>query len=389
MRILHVIPSVDPASGGPAEGLKQLCHIYRTGGHEVEVASLDSPESAVKYDFPAKVIALGPGSGVYGYARRASQWFKDNLNRYDIVFIDGIWQYNALVAYRALMRTKIPYAVYTHGMLDPYFKERYFLKHVKKMIYWHLFLRRILQSASAVLFTTEEEKILARKSFPRYNVRERIVSYGTFGPKCDTALAAEQFLQRWPALRGKRLAILMGRIHVKKGIDLLIEAFSATLALDPAWRLVIAGPDSSGLRSELEALAARLGIAERITWTGMLEGAEKWGALAASEVFVLPSHQENFGLVVAEAMACGLPVIVSDKVNLWREVTEFSAGLVGEDTVEGTSGSLAQWQSLSKDERAGMKVRVRRCFDERFNYDVTARRTLEIVEELAHAPVQR
>jgi glycosyltransferase involved in cell wall biosynthesis len=121
----------------------------------------------------------------------------------------------------------------------------------------------------------------------------------------------------------------------------------------------------------------------------MLEGAEKWGALAASEVFVLPSHQENFGLVVAEAMACGLPVIVSDKVNLWREVTEFSAGLVGEDTVEGTSGSLAQWQSLSKDERAGMKVRVRRCFDERFNYDVTARRTLEIVEELAHAPVQR
>jgi len=347
MKILHVIPSVNPATGGPAEGLKQLCHIYKIGGHEVDVASLDSPESIQKYDFPARVFALGPGWGLYGYAPRAAKWFKENLANYQVVFINCIWQYNTLAAYRALAVTRTPYAVFTHGMLDPYFKKRYPLKHIKKTIYWHLFLQRILRDASQVLFTCEEEKILARQSCPRYQVRETVVLYGTFGPDVDTVIAAEEFLKHWPILRGKRLAISMGRIHPKKGLDILIEAFASTLAKNSEWHLVIAGPDTNGLQQELETLAAQHGIADRIAWTGMLKGALKWGALTASEVFVLPSHQENFGIVIAEAMACNLPVIISNKVNIWREVADHKAGLVCEDTVEGVITSLAQWQTLN------------------------------------------
>jgi glycosyltransferase involved in cell wall biosynthesis len=384
MKILHVIPSVNPASGGPAEGLRQLCHIYRIGGHEVDVACLDSPESIERFEFPARVFALGPGWGVYGYSHRAAKWFKENLARYDVVFINCIWQYNTLAAYRALARTHTPYAVFTHGMLDPYFKKRFPLKHIKKIIYWHLFLQRILRDATAVLFTCEEEKILARESFSRYQVRETVVPYGTFAPDCDIEAVAEEFLTRWPNLRGKRLAISMGRIHPKKGIDVLIEAFARTLAKDSSWHLVIAGPDRNGLQKELEALAAKLGIADRITWTGMLKGTLKWGALTASEVFVLPSHQENFGIVVAEAMVCNLPVIVSDKVNIWREVANYRAGLVCKDTVEGTTASLMQWQTLNANEVSTFRASSRRCFDEQFNYEVTAKRALEIVESVAH-----
>jgi glycosyltransferase involved in cell wall biosynthesis len=269
-------------------------------------------------------------------------------------------------------------------MLDPYFKKRYPLKHIKKIIYWHLFLQRILRDAAAVLFTCEEEKILARESFSRYQVRETVVPYGTFAPDCDTGAAAVEFLTRWPDLRGKRLAISMGRIHSKKGIDVLIEAFAQTLAKDPSWHLVIAGPDRNGLQKELEALAAKLGIADRITWTGMLKGTLKWGALTASEVFVLPSHQENFGIVVAEAMVCNLPVIVSDKVNIWREVANYRAGLVCKDTVEGTTARLMQWQMLSAKEVSTFRASSRQCFDEQFNYEVTAKRALEIVESVAH-----
>jgi glycosyltransferase involved in cell wall biosynthesis len=383
MKILHVIPSIDPATGGPAEGLKQLCHIYKLGGHDVAVATLDAPEAIEGYDFPVPVFALGPGWGLYGYTSRAAKWFRENLAAYEVVFINCIWQYNTLAVYRALQGSTTPYAVFTHGMLDPYFKKKFPLKHIKKTIYWHLFLQRILRNARAVLFTCEEEKILARNSFPRYQVREMVVPYGIFGPECDTAAAAEEFLTRWPELRGKRVAISMGRIHPKKGTDLLIEAFAASLAKDAAWRLVIAGPDGLGWQKDLEALAQRLGVADRITWTGMLRGSIKWGALAAAEVFTLPSHQENFGIVIAEALSCGLPVVVSNKVNIWREVTSYDAGLVCDDTREGAAQCLARWQTLTGDERAALRVNSRRCFDELFNYEATAKRALEIVDYVA------
>ena len=383
MRILHFIPSIDPATGGPVEGLRQRCAIYRAAGYVVEVATLDSPEFVQRCDFPARLVALGPGRGKYAYSARAVPWMKDNVARFDVVFVNGVWNYNTLAAHRALAGTDIPWAIFPHGMLDPYFKKQFPRKHLKKLVYWHAALRKVLHDANAVLFTCEEEKILARQSFPGYNVRETVVPYGTFGPDCDTAAASEGFLSRFPELRGKRLAISLGRIHPKKGTDILIEAFARTLARDPAWRLVIAGPDQIGWQKQLEARAEGLGIAGRITWTGSVAGALKWGAFSASEVFVIASHQENFGIVVAEAMACSLPVIVSNKVNVWREIVSYEAGLVGDDTIEGTKASLERWSRLNGQEIAALRVRSRRCFSEVFDFKATSRKVLENVEELA------
>jgi glycosyltransferase involved in cell wall biosynthesis len=132
-------------------------------------------------------------------------------------------------------------------------------------------------------------------------------------------------------------------------------------------------------------MAARLGIAGRITWTGSLNGTLKWGAFSSSEVFVLPSHQENFGIVVAEALACGLPAIVSDKVNIWREVVSCGAGFVGEDTIEGTESSLRGWAALSAQEIAELRIRARKCFHDEFDYHRTSKRAMESVESLARA----
>jgi glycosyltransferase involved in cell wall biosynthesis len=210
-----------------------------------------------------------------------------------------------------------------------------------------------------------------------------LMPYGTFGPDCDLASAADAFLSRWPHLRGKRLALYLGRIHPKKATDILIEAFHLELAKDPDWHLVIAGPDPDGWKSELEALAAKLGISDRITWPGMLRGTLKWGSFAAAEVFVLPSHQENFGVVVAESLACGLPVILSDKVNIWREVTGCSAGFVGDDTIDGTRASLHRWSELTSEEIKDLRIRSRKCFDEQFNYKVNAKKVLDNIEFVA------
>lgn len=382
MRILHVIHSVDPASGGPAEGVRQLSQIYQTAGHEIHVATLDAPDAIGAYNFPAHVFALGPGRGVYGYAPNAASWLRSRIGAYDIVFINCIWQYSALAAYHALKSSSIAYGVFTHGMLDPYFKRSFPLKHLKKSIYWHTLLRPVLQNADAVVFTCEEEKVLARQSFARYHVRERVLSFGIFGPDLNLPKAAAEFLQKWPSLRGKRLAISLGRLHPKKGLDILIEAYAASIAKDPEWELVIAGPDQSGERAKLQALATRLKVADRITWTGMLNGSLKWGGLAAAEMLVLPSHQENFGIVVAEALACGLPVIISDKVNIWREIAEQHAGLVCEDTESSTRMALKQWNALSPAKIQEMRVRCRKCFDACFNYNVVADKVLEVTESI-------
>lgn len=385
MRILHVIPSIDPAYGGPVEGIRQYCNIYHSGGHQVEIASMDSPDAIKGISFPARVFGLGPAWGNYRYTIHAVPWLKANLFRFDVVVVNCIWQYNAVAAHRALAGTGIPYIVFAHGMLDPYFKNRFPLKHLKKVLYWWALLQRILREAHSVCFTCEDEKILARQSFSRYQVNETVVPYGTFGPDGAMEDAAEDFLAKWPHLRGKRLALTLGRIHPKKAIDILIQAFAGTLAKDSAWHLVIAGPDETGWQKELEKLADELGLSDRITWSGMLKGKLKWGAFMASEIFVLPSHQENFGIVVAEALSCSLPVILSNKVNIWREVVNCGAGFAGDDTVEGTEASLERWSELAPAEISTVRARSKKCFDEFFNFTVTSRKLLEIVERVAQS----
>jgi len=391
MNILHFISSVDPATGGPVEGLKQRIGIYHSAGHHVEVASLDDPTFTATLDFPAPLIALGPGRGTFAYSPRAVPWLRENITRFDLVLINGVWNYNTLAAHQALAGTGIPWAIFTHGMMDPYFKREFPLKHLKKSLYWHARLSRVFRDATAILFTTEEEKLLARQSFSHYRVREMVIPYGTFGPTLELSTAREEFLNRFPGLRHQRLAICLSRVHPKKGTDILIQAFAATLAKQTqnsdasAWHLVIAGPDQVGWQRDLEALAQSLGIADRITFTGKLEGALKWGAFAASEVFVLPSHQENFGIVVAEALACGLPVVLSDKINIWREVMQHQAGFVAPDTLPGTIDSLTRYSSLTEAERTAMRARAIECFHQEFDLSTTSVKVLENIEQLARS----
>ena len=297
-------------------------------GHLVEIASLDSPSAPFLSQCPLQVYPLGPATFTYAFSARFVPWLVANRSGYDAVIVNGIWQFHSFGAWRALRNSNTPYFLFTHGMLDPWFKKRYPLKHVKKWTYWPWAEYRVLRDAQAVLFTCEEERVLARESFWLYHCNEVVVNYGTAMPTGDPDLERKEFFSRYPELRGKKLALFMGRIHPKKGCDLLIEAFAKVLAPDPAWRLVIAGPDQLEWQKNLAQLADCLEVTSKITWTGMIGGAMKWGALHAAEVFVLPSHQENFGIVVAEALAAGMPTLISNKVNIWREIQSDGAGLV-------------------------------------------------------------
>jgi glycosyltransferase involved in cell wall biosynthesis len=366
MRLLQVVGTLDPAFGGPPVVLNQITRSLLKLGHEVEVLTLDAPSSPWLADCPGTVRAAGPGCGTYRYIPRLVPLLRLQATSYDALIVHGIWQYQSRAVREACRRTGVPYFIFVHGALDPWFKRRYPAKHLKKALYWRLSEVHVLRDARAVLYTCEEEQLLARQSFRPYRATEAIVRLGTEEPPGSPILQREAFLDAHPQLRGMRNLLFLSRLHPKKGCDLLIQAFARACPRDDRLRLVIAGPDDAGCRLQLMALAESLGVTDRIAWTGMLTGDVKWGAYRTADVFALTSHSENFGVVVAEALACGLPVLISDKVNIWREIDRCGAGFVDADTVTGARALLDRWLNLSEPEKDLMRRRARACFLQRF-----------------------
>lgn len=379
--MLRVIRSVDPAGGGVVESVLQVSLAMVQNGCDVEILSLDDPQDVFVRDFPLKIQALGPVASSYGYSPDFVSWLKGNAKRFDAIIIDGLWQYHSFGTWRAI-RKMVPYFVYAHGMLDPWFKTNHPLKHLKKWLYWPWAEYRVLKDAHAVFFTAEEERLRSRESFWLYRYKEKVVSLGVTPPPSDVITSEkEKFINRFPALHGKRAFLFLGRIHPIKGCDILLEAFARVAARHSDVHLVMAGPDQTGWRTSLMALATRRGIQNQVTWAGMLAGQEKWGALAAAEAMVLPSHHENFGIVVAEALACGKPVLISNKVNIWHEVEADGAGLVADDTLEGTINNLERWLGMGQQEKTVVQAKAKKCFANHFHVQRAAERLLEILRE--------
>ena len=295
MKILRSTHTVNPALGGPIESIRQSSAALLRRGHSVEIVSLDASDDPWVRESAVSVHALGPGRGSYGYAPRFSRWIREHRADYDAVVIHGIWQYNSFGVWRALAGTATPYFVFPHGMLDPWFKRTYPLKHMKKLLYWPWAEYRVLRDAAAVLFTSEEERKLARESFSLYTCKEVVVNYGTAAPAIDLETAREEFLQAFLKLRGQRFILFLGRLHEKKGCDLLIEAFAAVRNSSESGQrmhLVLGGPcaDEEYLRRLQRSAAEATNDDGSIIFTGMLTGNLKWGAFSAAEAFVLPSH---------------------------------------------------------------------------------------------------
>lgn len=368
MRLLHVVHTLNPDRGGPSESVRMFAQAHQRAGNEVEIATLDGINDGPNGDGYRSLVncdvhPCGPGRSNYGYSPRLDEWLRSSYQRFDGVIVNGVWQYHGVAARRALAGRK-RYVVFAHGMLDPYFKDRFPLKHLKKLVYWTLQEHRNLNAAQAVCFTSEEERRVAADGFPFCRFRRVVVPYGTMGPSGDPEALKSAFLMAWPQLRGKEYLLYLGRIHPKKGCDLLLDAFAQ--AAIPNLQLVMAGPDEAGWSSDLKVQADRLGISDRIVWTGMLRGEAKWGAFYGAQAFVLPSHQENFGIAVADALACGVIPLISDKVNIAPDVAADGAGLMDTDSVEGTVRLLTAFQALSPDQRAKMRMRALECYQNRY-----------------------
>ncbi len=379
MRILHIIRTLNPEAGGPSQAIRMLLQ-HRDIGYFGEVVSMDDPaEPFLKtLDFP--VYSFGPNASTYGRSPQLLEWLGQNYSSYDGAIVHGLWQYGGVAA-RKILRGKLPYMVFPHGMLDPYFKRAYPVKHLKKWLYWAPFEYHVLRDAHRVLFTSPAEKDLANETFWLHRWNPHVVPYGVNGPpENDPELLREAFFEVCPQVRGKRYLLFLGRIHRKKGCDLLMEAFGKVASRDPELHIVMAGPDQQGWNVELQKMARSFGVEDRVHWPGMLTGDPKWGAFYGCEAFILPSHQENFGIAVAEALSCGKPVLLADKVNIAEDIANDGAGYMEPDTLEGTLRLLERWIATSPKDRVAMGERGIQTFRVRYDMRENAKTIMSLFE---------
>ncbi len=371
---------MNPAHGGPAQGIRHSIPSLLNLGIANEVVCCDSEQASWIGSDPFPVHAVGPGKFSYAYSAHLQSWLGHNLPRFDAVIVHGLWQWPSQATLRSLRnlkasRTKLLAGrepllyVMPHGMLDPWFQRdpSRRLKAFRNSIYWSFFERHVVNSSNALLFTCEEELRLARGTFRGYRPKREVnIGYGIAEPPVFNSRMHAAFHSKCPELRSKPYFLFLGRIHPKKGVDLLIQAYEAVLKTESLKTtvfpdLVIAGPgwDSNYGRE----LKASLPQPARVHALDMLEGDAKWGALHGCQAFILPSHQENFGIAVVEALACNKPVLISDKVNIWREIEKDGAGFVAPDSLEGTIKLLMAQKNQPPEPHT---TRFRDCFSKHF-----------------------
>jgi glycosyltransferase involved in cell wall biosynthesis len=389
MKILRVIGSMDPAHGGPCQGIRNSIPALKKLGVENEVVTLDDPSAPFIARDPFQTHALGPATGPWRYGSRLIPWLLGNFSRFDIVIVHGLWLYyshatgKAMRQYRSASKRTKPLPklfVMPHGMLDPYFQRApdRKLKAARNWFYWKLVEQKLINEADGMLFTCEAELLLAREPFrPYHPKRELNVGYGIQEPPAFVPIMKDTFLKQCPEVADKPYILFLSRVHEKKGVDLLLKAYAKTRRTgSPA--LVIAGPGmESPYGEKLRELVKVNHLEDSVYFAGMLSGDSKWGAFYGCESFVLPSHQENFGIAVVEALACGKPVLISNQVNIWREIKAAGAGIVASNTEEGTSELLTRWNELNAYERQEMYAMARQCFEDLYAIEPAASRLLE------------
>ncbi|PZX52078.1 glycosyltransferase [Algoriphagus chordae] len=402
MRILNVISSMNPLAGGTSEAVRNTIVHLNTLGIESEVVSLDDPTCQFLSEEKFVVYALGPSKTSWNYSDKLRPWLERNLQFYDRVVIHGLWQYCGFAVHNAFKQISkeasgksqaLRYYIMPHGMLDPYFQEvssRKF-KAIRNNIYWFLIENKVIKNAQGLLFTCEEEKLLARKPFQPYEPnKEDSIGFGIIEPPAFSADMADAFSLVNNGLNEVPYFLFLSRIHDKKGVDLLLRAYEAIalekqqlFQLDHLPKLVIAGP---GLETEYGVKVKRIVdqselLRDRVIFVGMLQGDAKWGAFYGCEAFILPSHQENFGIAVVEALACSKPVLISNKVNIWREIENSNAGIVANDDLEGTITIIRSWLSADAKTKNSMNRDSRLCYECNFSIGPSAENMLKVISQ--------
>jgi glycosyltransferase involved in cell wall biosynthesis len=239
----------------------------------------------------------------------------------DVVHIHSLYLFHSWTAGSLCRRLGVPYIVRPHGTLDPYIRRRHRWRK-RAMELW--FQNRVLRDAAVIHYTSAEERRLAEPFV--HGAPGSVVPLGLDLADYADLPPPGSFRALHPEIGARPILLFLSRLNFKKGLDILIEAAAHVVGAGMDAHLVIAGPDG-GMEAAARRWVVRAGLGPRTTFTGMLSGRAKLAAFRDASLFVLPSSSENFGIAVVEAMACGTPVLVSDRVNIWREIVEDGAGV--------------------------------------------------------------
>lgn len=319
-RWLSVVTHTEPRYGGLSTAVPRLGVTLRESGRfDVSLAAFCLPNEQFEPEgYDGRHLNFWPATrSVWLRSQKLRQRFARVMRGSDAVHIHGLWEASTLIASRMAFAQGKPYLLSAHGMLEPWALAQ---KRMKKLAYASLFERRTISGAACLHALTQAEAD----------------QYRAFGARCPIAivpnaasvpavLSAAPFFSRYPHLRERRVLLFLGRLHPKKGLNLLIEAWSQLAKSYPEAHLVVAGPDSEGTASKLQALIASRQIESTVTFTGMLDGEMKWSALAAAECFLLPSFSEGLSMSVLEALGAGVPVIITRNCNM-PAVSRIGAG---------------------------------------------------------------
>jgi glycosyltransferase involved in cell wall biosynthesis len=301
---------------------------------------------------------------------------KEDVARYDVIHVHSLYLYPQFAAYRAALREGVPYVVSVHGMLDPWLRQQ---GRTQKVLADYLWQSSMLASASRLVFGADREASLARDiaaDAPRVVVPLPI-DWRSFGglPSPD------DFRHNRLGGFGGKLILFMGRLTPKKRVDLLIEAFSRLARERSDCMLAIAGPDQAGMQAHLQQIAVKEGIADRVAFLGMLRGAEKLAALAATDIWVLPSHSEGGSVAFTEALASGLATIAPDAVAIAADAAAEHASMTCELSVESLAEAIGTL--LDDDDLRTRLGATARIYARRFDREVIASTLAEVYAGVA------
>lgn len=373
MRVLHVIPSVDERSGGPATAIIPMCRALLQQGVEVLLlttdAGLNAPEVSEYKGVPAKMFPVELGAS-FKYSRALAAWLNANVRNFDLVHVHAVFNHSSVAAARACRRAGVPYVIRPLGTLDPWSMSQ---KSLRKRVFWQLAGRGMMQGAAAIHYTSEAEK-LATERHTGLN-HGRVVPLGIERP---TASSRENLAQHFPSLEHDPYVLVLSRLHPKKNLDVLIEAFLATVGTRQ-WRLVLAGEGPDEYVSKLKQMAVS---DPRILFTGWVDGEQKNALLSFASLLALPSHQENFGLCVMEALSHAVPVLVSPGVNLAPEIVTANAGWVAAIDREALTTKLAE--ALSDEAELAKRGRAGQQLSRQYSWENTATHLVQLYQHLRH-----
>jgi glycosyltransferase involved in cell wall biosynthesis len=278
------------------------------------------------------------------FSLQMSEALKNNLKAFDLIYIINIWSYPATIAAYYSRLYKKPYILVPSGMLYP---DTFYKKRWKKWLYYHLVVKKDLRGASAIHYTAEDE---AEKTHSFLGLKNRtiIVPNGIDFSEFSNLVDREKLKMYYPYLKDKKIILFLGRIHWIKGLDILIKAYARLVKDRDDVHLLVVGNDEGGYIKKVKRWIREYGMDyvdynstdkdytedTKVTFTGMLTGKEKIEIYKGSDIFVLPSYSENFGMVVVEAMACGLPVVISDRVGIAKKIEQNNAGIIIDTNTE-------------------------------------------------------